>query len=194
MEDLQREHYVKKERMHDLFATEQEALVPLPRERFRVFALEKVKTDKYSFIQFAGDRYSTSPEYVECEMWLEIGTSELKVLNEKYEQVVSHQCKYAHQTQPEINFENYICYTFLLTNTINANNTLIEAISKAILSIDFETPSDEGENYKPLYYGIYNGISLILEHKKIYTYDQVIAALKHLQCLAEDAYIDMLDE
>jgi hypothetical protein len=108
MADLQREHYVKKELISDLFSAEQEALIPLPRERFRVFALEKVQTDKYSFIHFDSNRYSTAPEYFECEMWLEIGTTELRVLNEKYEQVAVHKRKYGHQTEPAIDFDNYI--------------------------------------------------------------------------------------
>lgn len=108
VEDLRREHYVKKEQIGDLFAAEQEALIPLPRERFRVFTLEKVKTDKYSFIQFDSNRYSTSPEYAECEMWLEIGVSELRVLNGKYEQAAVHKRKYERETEPVINFENYI--------------------------------------------------------------------------------------
>jgi hypothetical protein len=105
---LQREHYVKREQLIDLFSAEQEALIPLPRERFRVFTLEKVKTDKYSFIHFDNNPYSTSPEYFECEMWLEIGTSELRVLNEKYEQIVVHKRKYGHHIEPTIDFENYI--------------------------------------------------------------------------------------
>jgi hypothetical protein len=107
-EDLNREHYVKKEQITDLFSAEQEGLIPLPRERFRVFSLEKVKTDKYSFIRLDNNRYSTSPEYVECELWLEIGTSELRVLNEKYEQIAVHKRRYEHDAQPTIDFENYI--------------------------------------------------------------------------------------
>ena len=108
MADLQREHYVKKEQMIDLFTAEQEALIPLPRERFRVFTLEKVKTDKYSFIHFDKNQYSTSPEYAQCEMWLEIGVRELRILNEKYEQIAVHKRKYGHQIEPTIDFENYI--------------------------------------------------------------------------------------
>jgi len=65
MADLQREHYVKKELISDLFLREQEALIPLPREPFRVFTLEKAKTDKYSFIRYDNKPYSTSPEYCE---------------------------------------------------------------------------------------------------------------------------------
>ena len=108
MEDLQREHYVKKDLMIDLFKAEQEQLIPLPREVFRVFKLEKVKTDKYSFIHFDCNRYSTSPKYSECEMWLEIGTSELRILNENYEQIAVHERRYGKEIEPIINFDNYI--------------------------------------------------------------------------------------
>jgi len=70
--------------------------------------LEKVKTDKYSFIHFDKNRYSTSPEYAECEMWLEAGVSELRVLNSKYEPVAAHERVYGHKSEPSIDFENYI--------------------------------------------------------------------------------------
>ena len=108
MKDLEREHYVKKEQIIELFMAEKEGLIELPRERFRVFTLEKVSTDGYSFIRYDNQRYSTSPEYAECEMWLEVGTSELRVLNEKYEQVVSHKRKYGRTLEPAIDYENYI--------------------------------------------------------------------------------------
>jgi len=108
MEDLKREHYVKGEKINELFTAEQEALIPLPRETFRVFTLEKVKTDKYSFIQYDSNRYSTSPEYAKCEMWLEIGAYELRVLNGRYEHIVTHERKYRRESSPTIDFENYI--------------------------------------------------------------------------------------
>lgn len=41
-------------------------------------------------------------------MWLETGTSELRVLNGKYEQVAVHVRKYGHQIEPAIDFENYV--------------------------------------------------------------------------------------
>ncbi|GHU36873.1 hypothetical protein FACS1894105_07980 [Clostridia bacterium] len=63
MADLERNHFVKNEQIIDMFKAEQEALIPLPRERFRVFTMEKVNTDKYSFIYFESNQYSTSPEY-----------------------------------------------------------------------------------------------------------------------------------
>jgi transposase len=108
MADLEREHYVKKEEIIKLFTLERDSLIPLPREEFRVFTLEKVKTDKYSFIQYDSNKYSTSPEYAKSEMWLEIGAYELRVLNGKYEHIVTHERKYGREAQPLIDFENYI--------------------------------------------------------------------------------------
>ena len=106
--DLERDHYVKKERISLLFTAEKEALIPLPRERFRVFTLEKAKTDNYSFIRFDNRRYSTSPEYAGREVWLEIGASEIRVLNSKYEVVVTHERKFGRDFTPTIDFENYV--------------------------------------------------------------------------------------
>jgi transposase len=106
--DLEREHYVKKEQISGLFAAERDALIPLPRERFRVFTLEKAKTDDYSFVRYDNHRYSTSPEYAKREVWLEIGASEIRVLNSKYELVVTHERKYGRDFEPVIDFENYV--------------------------------------------------------------------------------------
>jgi hypothetical protein len=108
MADIQREHYMKDEQICDLFKSELESFLPLPREPFRVFTLEKVTTDKRSFIHFYRNPYSTAPEYCECEMWLEIGTSEIRILNEKFELVDTHIRKCGKQTEPIINFDNYI--------------------------------------------------------------------------------------
>ena len=55
-EDLNREHYVKGDLISELFAAEQEALLELPGEDFRVFTLEKVKTDKYSFVHYENNK------------------------------------------------------------------------------------------------------------------------------------------
>ena len=107
-QDLNRIHYVKKECIADMFAEEQKALIPLPREPFRVFRVEKAKTDGYSFVRFDNNRYSTSPEYPESEVWLEIGTSEIRILNESYEQIAVHKRKYAPEITPVIDFENYV--------------------------------------------------------------------------------------
>jgi len=106
--DLEREHYVKKDQISVLFMAERESLIPLPPERFRVLTLERAKTDEYSFVRFDNRRYSTSPEYAKREMWLEIGAFEIRVLNSKYELVVTHERKYGRDFEPTIDFENYV--------------------------------------------------------------------------------------
>jgi len=91
-----------------MFEEEQKALIPLPPEKFRVFTLEKAKTDKYSLIPYESNLYSTAPEYAECEMWLEVGANEIRILNERYECVATHMRKYGRQSEPEIKFAPYI--------------------------------------------------------------------------------------
>ena len=66
-------------------------------------------------------------------------------------------------------------------------NALIERISQALFAIDSATPSDDEIDYKTLYNGIFNGISLILENT--HTYAAMSEALKQLQCKAEEFYI-----
>jgi hypothetical protein len=41
-------------------------------------------------------------------MWLEIGASELRILNGKYEHIATHVRKYEREIQPTIDFDNYI--------------------------------------------------------------------------------------
>jgi transposase len=106
--DMQREHYEKHEPIGDLYETDKAAFMPLPAERFRIFTLTKVKTDRYSFVRFENNRYSTSAEYRECEMWLEIGMTEVRILNEKYEAVATHSRQTERGTEPIIDFANYI--------------------------------------------------------------------------------------
>jgi hypothetical protein len=67
------------------------------------------------------------------------------------------------------------------------NNLITGSIAHALFALDQETQSDEGTNYKKLYYGMFNGVTEILRNTT--TYKQTVAALRHLQCLAEDAFI-----
>ena len=69
----------------------------------------------------------------------------------------------------------------------DTDNDPINPIFQILHAIDKATQSDEGTDYKPLYYDLYRGITLIIENTD--TYEQTIAALKVLQCKAEDFYI-----
>jgi hypothetical protein len=106
--DQQREHHAKKELIAELWALDQQGLLALPTESFRVFSLEKIKTDKYSFFQFENNQYSTTPEYSKCEMWLEVGTDSLRVLNGRYEEVANHVRRHQQEKTPTIDYASYL--------------------------------------------------------------------------------------
>jgi hypothetical protein len=79
----------------------------------------------------------------------------------------------------------------LPTEDAVAQNIVTSLVSRALFVLDKQTPGDEDTDYKPLYYGLFNGITTILENAQ--TYEQAVAALKQLQCEAEDAYIGESD-
>jgi len=188
--DANREHYAKKDLIADLFSAEQEALVPLPRERFRVFTLEKVKTDKYSFIHFDKNRYSTSPRYVSREVWLEIGTRELRVLNENYEVISTHVRKYGHNFEPVIDFENYIgslCRKprAFLSSPFFA--TLPEILQKYLNACQYAELKNMLITLAPIIRdGRANDAAAVLQMSNIRNSDDFTAAYR---ALTEDAYV-----
>ena len=61
-------------------------------------------------------------------------------------------------------------------------------MSKILSALDQNTPSDDSINYKPLYYGMFQGITAIIKNTR--TYEETIDALKQLQNEAENAYIE----
>ena len=106
--DMKREHYEKKELICDLFEEDKLELLLLPKIPFKVIRLEKVKTDNYSFVRFENNRYGTSTEYKRCEMWLEISADDIRILNEKYEQVAIHKRFYELAKKPIIDWISYL--------------------------------------------------------------------------------------
>ena len=71
-------------------------------------------------------------------------------------------------------------------NDTDPRNIATALISNAILAMENQTPSDEGINYKPLYYGLFNGITDIIREAD--TYEEAVNALKQLQCAAEEFF------
>ena len=106
--DLKRTHYTKKELITELFENDKSELNPLPKEAFHIIRLEKVKTDNYSFARFENNRYSTSPEFNRCEVWREIGAENIRVLDEKYNEIVIHKRQYSQMTEPIIDWRKYL--------------------------------------------------------------------------------------
>ena len=70
----------------------------------------------------------------------------------------------------------------------SVNEELTGRVTQAILELDRATAGDEGVDYKPLYYYLFNGISGVLE--ALGEEDAgTAAALKKLQCNAEELYL-----
>jgi len=67
-----------------------------------------------------------------------------------------------------------------------------ERILSALFAIDAETESDNKIDYKVLYYKLFNGISLIIENTR--GHEESIAALKKLQCMTEELYLEIGEE
>lgn len=78
---------------------------------------------------------------------------------------------------------------YIVSTEKDIKNNIVDCIIKnAFFALDRETHRDEGVDYKSLYYGLYKGITHIT--RNVTTYDETIAALHHLQALAEEAYIE----
>jgi len=90
-----------------------------------------------------------------------------------------------HRREPISGFISYMRERYAGA-TVN-NNDLAKLVSDILFVIDAETSGDDGIDYRHLYLGLFNGISLVIENAK--SYQEVIDALKELQCKAEDYYI-----
>lgn len=107
-EDMQREHYQKQSLISALFFQDQQAFLKLPTKKFKVCQLIKAKTDKYSFITFDKNRYSTKPPFVSCEVWIELTAKHIRVLDEKYIEIAIHERKYETLESPVIDWLAYL--------------------------------------------------------------------------------------
>ncbi|MGH4052528.1 MAG: IS21 family transposase [Clostridium sp.] len=107
-EDMHREHYQKKGSINSLFYQDQQSFLELPKKKFKVCRLIKGKTDNYSFISFEKNKYSTSPKYTNCEVWIESTANYVRILDEKYLEIAKHERKYILMDSPVIDWLKYL--------------------------------------------------------------------------------------
>jgi len=107
-EDMQREHYQKKSLINSLFLQDQQSFLMLPTKKFKVCRLIKAKTDNYSFISFEKNKYSTRPQYTNCEVWVEFTANQVRILDEKYFEIANHERQYETMESPVIDWIKYI--------------------------------------------------------------------------------------
>ena len=107
-EDMKRRHYTKQRPIRELYLQDQQHFLPLPEKRFNVGRLLKAKTDLYSFVAFETNRYSTAPQFTQCEVWVEATAGRIRILDEKYSEIASHERCYEKLVSPVIDWIAYL--------------------------------------------------------------------------------------
>jgi len=107
-EDMKRKHYTKQSSIRELYLQDQQHFLPLPEKRFNVGRLFKAKTDLNSFVSFETNRYSTNPQFTQCEVWVEATAGRVRILDEKYSEIASHERSYEKLVSPVIDWLAYL--------------------------------------------------------------------------------------
>lgn len=86
----QRIHGTTRQQVGLRFALEQPALVPLPPNLFPVFHEARRVVHRDSYIELERSYYSVPPEYIQRTVWARWDTREVRVFNERWEQIALH--------------------------------------------------------------------------------------------------------
>lgn len=98
-EDMQRNHYKKHGTIAQLFEEDKKALNPLPAVPYEVYRLERVKADNYGKVRYDNKRYSSTPAFAGCQIWLKVGAFEVTLLDDKYNPIIKHPRLYGQQNE-----------------------------------------------------------------------------------------------
>jgi len=98
-EDMQRNHYRKPGTIAQLFEEDKKALNPLPAVPYDVFRLERVRADNYGKVKYDNKRYSSSPAFANCQLWVKVGAFEVTLLNDKYKEIIKHPRLYGEKNE-----------------------------------------------------------------------------------------------
>ena len=69
---------------------EREALLPLPEERFPVFAEARRKVHRDGHVELERSYYSVPPEYLSREVWVRWDSRLVRIFNDRFEQIAVH--------------------------------------------------------------------------------------------------------
>lgn len=105
--DMKREHYYKKEHINELFIEDVQAMLPLPPTAYNVFKLVTAKADKYGKVMFDTNKYSTSPALALAQVYLEIHSTKIVVMNERYKVITVHNRIYG-KGQESMDWQPYL--------------------------------------------------------------------------------------
>ena len=109
-------HYRKKQLISELFKEDVLALKMLPNAAFDIFKLQKAKADKYGKVKYDNKLYSTAPSSAQSDVWVKASSSEITILDEKYDLIQKHKRLYGKQSESM----NWVPYIELLAKKPNS--------------------------------------------------------------------------
>lgn len=83
-------HGTTRQQVSVRFAQEQRALLPLPPNLFPVFHEARRQVHRDSFVEVERAYYAVPPEYIQRTVWARWDTREVRVFNERWEQIALH--------------------------------------------------------------------------------------------------------
>lgn len=83
-------HGTTRQQVGARFAVEKAALLPLPPSLFPVFHEARRGVHRDSYVEVERAYYSVPPEYIQREVWVRWDTREVRIFNERWEQIALH--------------------------------------------------------------------------------------------------------
>jgi len=83
-------HGTTREQVTTRFAHEQPQLLPLPPSLFPCFEEARRTVHRDSYVAVARALYSVPPEYIACRVWVRWDSREVRLFNERWEQIALH--------------------------------------------------------------------------------------------------------
>lgn len=88
--DAKRNHYVKNVPMKQLFEDDRNAMLPLNKTSFEVYAFESRIADKYAKVSYGNNLYSSSSKYARDTVYIKATSDNVFILNQSYELISEH--------------------------------------------------------------------------------------------------------
>lgn len=105
--DMLRGHYLKQISIAELFETDKRAMLPINPLDFKVVRLQIAKANKYGKVVLDTNQYSTSPKFAQEQVYLEISSDSVSILDLKYNLVIIHPRMYG-KNQDSMNWLPYL--------------------------------------------------------------------------------------
>jgi len=107
---LEEEHYRKEKKVGELFDEDKKKLLPLNPVDFEIETLKQIKTDSYAKVRLNNGAhvYSTSPQFAESKVWVCLGAYRVRILDENYREVITHERFFGDKKQESMNWIPYL--------------------------------------------------------------------------------------